>query len=139
VSFWKRFVRSARPSHIVSGEWGEREAGRHLKSKGWKVLGLRVREANREEIDIVARDGDVLVFVEVKTRASESFGRPIESVDRKKRELLCKAAARYLVKLKDPRIFYRFDVIEVIGTPKEGVSELRHVENAFPMDRRYSI
>ena len=137
--FIRRLLGRKTPRHLVSGEWGEAQAKKCLVGKGWKILGQRVRNGNREEIDIVARDGEVLVFVEVKTRASEAFGRPIDSVNRRKRALLCRAAARYLVKLKNPRVFYRFDVIEVIGGPQCGVEQLRHTENAFPMDRRYTI
>ena len=134
-----RLFPARKPAHLESGEWGEAEAEKHLIGKGWEILGRRVRNGNREELDLVARDGEILVFVEVKTRASEKFGRPIESVNRKKKELLCRAAARYLTKLKNPRVYYRFDVVEVLGTPDGGMSDLRHTENAFLMDKRYTI
>lgn len=123
----------------MSGEWGEDEAADHLRAGGWKILDKRVRSGSREEIDIVARDGEMLVFVEVKTRKSDLFGRPMASVNRNKRRLLCRAAARYLTSLKNPRVCYRFDVIEVLGNPSEGVKDLRHTRNAFPMDRKYAI
>ena len=102
-------------------------------------MGRRVRQGNREEIDVVARDGEVLVFVEVKTRASEAYGRPAASVDRNKRRLLCRAAARYLARMADPRVCYRFDIVEVVGSPRDGVKDVRHIANAFPMDRKYAI
>lgn len=139
MELWRKLFGSGKPKHLVSGEWGEQKAVEFLCRKGLKILGKRVRDGSREELDIVARDGDVLVFVEVKTRRSEEFGRPIESVNRNKRRLLCRAAARYLVKLKNPRVCYRFDVVEILGSPDEGVETIRHTENAFPMDRKYSI
>lgn len=139
AKLWRALRGERGPSHLESGEWGEARAEEYLAAKGWKILGRRVRNGGREEVDLIARDGDVLVFIEVKTRSSERYGRPIESVGRAKRRLLCRAAARYLTKLKNPRVFYRFDVVEVVGSPASGVSQLRHVPNAFQMDSRYTI
>ena len=139
AGLWRLLNGLGGPRQLDSGEWGEAQAERHLAAKGWKILGRRVRNRGREELDLIARDGDVLVFVEVKTRSSEGYGRPIASVDRDKRRLLCRAAARYLARLKNPRVYYRFDVVEVIGSPASGVLELRHVPNAFQMDSRYTI
>lgn len=139
MRLWRKLVLSRKVRNVESGEWGERQAEQHLCAKGWKILGRRVRYGSREEIDLVARDDKTLVFVEVKTRSSENFGRPIESVNRRKRQLLCRAAARYLVKLKNPRVYYRFDVVEVVGNPSSGVQDLRHTVNAFQMDPKYTI
>jgi putative endonuclease len=98
-----------------------------------------VRFGAREEIDIVARDGGILVFVEVKTRKNEYFGRPAGSVDRKKRHLLSRAAVRYLKRLKNPRVCFRFDIVEVIGEPGDDKPKLRYIENAFTLDRIYAL
>ena len=128
------------PLHLLTGEWGEAMAAKELKQKGYKMLGSRVRIGRRDELDLVARDGEVLVFVEVKTRKSEKFGRPASSVDRAKRHTLSRAAVRYLKRLKNPHICFRFDVVEVIGeidAPEPPI--IRHIENAFPLDRRYSL
>ena len=122
-----------------TGKWGEREAERHLRRKGYRIVGRRVRIAGRDEIDLVARDGKVLVFVEVKTRASERYGRPIAAVDQHKRRVTSRAAMRYIKKLKKPDVMFRFDVVEVIGTPDSDGSEIRHIEEAYPLDRRYMI
>ncbi|MDP2991221.1 MAG: YraN family protein, partial [Kiritimatiellota bacterium] len=65
-----------RPS---TGPWGEAQAERTLRQKGYAILGRRVRVGRRDELDLVARDGEVLVFVEVKTRKAEMFGRPGEA------------------------------------------------------------
>jgi putative endonuclease len=123
----------------ASGEWGEQEAARKLKEKGYRVLGRRVKVGTRDEIDLLARDGDVLVFVEVKTRGSEQFGRPLSAVDRRKRHVLSRAAVRYIRRLKDPRVCFRFDVVEVVGEPGGLLPVVRHIENAFPLDRRYDL
>ena len=122
-----------------TGAWGEHEAEKALRGKGYRILGRRVRVAGRDEIDLVARDGKVLVFVEVKTRASERYGRPIAAVDRHKRRVTSRAAMRYIRKLKDPDIPFRFDVVEVVGTPEEGVETIRHIEEAYPLDQRYMV
>jgi len=122
-----------------TGKWGEREAEKHLRGKGYRIIGRRVRVGGRDEIDLVTRDGDVLVFVEVKTRASERYGRPIAAVDRHKRQVTSRAAMRYIKKLKNPDVLFRFDVVEVIGTPDSPDTMIRHVEEAYPLDRRYMI
>jgi putative endonuclease len=93
----------------------------------------------RDEIDLVARDGQALVFVEVKTRFSEQFGRPESAVDRRKRQVLSRAAVRYIRKLRDPQVCFRFDVVEVVGGLRDRRPLVRHIENAFPLDRRYSL
>jgi len=85
----------------------------------------------------VARHGDVLVFVEVKTRASETFGRPADSVNRAKRLALSRGAVRYLRGLSERPEYFRFDVVEIVGREGEGVPLIRHIERAFELDRRY--
>ncbi len=127
------------PAHLATGIWGEKTAARFLKKRGMKVLGKRVHVTARDELDLVARDGDVLVFVEVKTRKSEDYGRPMTAVDRRKRQVLSRGAVRYLQKLKNRDVNFRFDVIEVIGTPDSGEPHVRHIKNAFPLDRRYML
>ncbi len=128
------------PEHLKTGVWGEQVAADVLKRNGYKILGQRVRIGTRDELDLVARDGECLVFVEVKTRGSEMYGRPFSSVDRKKRHTLSRGAIRYLQRLKNPRVSFRFDVVEVIGHPDATTPpEIRHIRNAFPLDRRYML
>lgn len=131
--------RDERPRHLRTGEWGEGQAELVLTKKGYRILGRRVRVGTRDEIDLIARDGDVLVFVEVKTRKGEDFGRPLSAVDRRKRHALSRAAVRYLKKVGNPEVCFRFDVVEVVGDVEQGTPVTRHIENAFSLDRRYSL
>ncbi len=123
-----------------SGEWGERAAEQFLRRAGYRILGRRVRVGWRGELDLVARDGAVLVFVEVKTRRGERFGRPAAAVGGAKRRVLSRTAVRYLQRLREaPRVF-RFDVVEVVGAPGDPAPPVvRHLPNAFPLDRRYRV
>ncbi len=122
----------------AAGRWGEDVAAEFLVRAGYRILGRRVRPDRRDEIDLVVRKDQALVFVEVKTRATEDFGRPLTAVDVAKRKALNRAAVRYLRQLDFPRLYYRFDTIEVVGT--EGREpEVRHIENAFPFDKRYML
>ena len=76
-----------------------------------------------------------LIFVEVKTRRSESFGRPATAINAVKRKILRRAARRYLARLQTKPSYYRFDVIEVIGFPHaKEPPVVRHIENAFPIE-----
>jgi putative endonuclease len=121
-----------------SGRWGEDVAAAFLVSAGYRILGRRVRPDRRDEIDLVVRKDESLVFVEVKTRATEAFGRPLSAVDVAKRKALSRAAVRYLRQLNFPKLYYRFDAIEVVGS--EGADPVvRHTENAFPFDRKYML
>jgi len=122
-----------------TGLWGEEQAERLLRSKGYRILGRRVRLSARDEIDIVARDDETLVFVEVKTRRTEDFGRPLAAVDREKRRSLSRAAVRYLQRLKYPDVCFRFDVVEVVGRVDDAKPCLRHVENAFALGKKYRL
>ncbi len=122
----------------AAGRWGEDVAAAFLERAGYRILGRRVRPDRRDEIDLVVRKDQSLVFVEVKTRASEDFGRPLSAVDTAKRKALNRAAVRYLRQLDFPKLYYRFDTIEVIGTEGQA-PEVRHIENAFPFDKRYML
>ncbi|MBN2302458.1 MAG: YraN family protein [Lentisphaerae bacterium] len=122
-----------------TGEWGEKLAAKMLRRKRYRILGRRVKVGNRDEIDIIARNGEMLVFVEVKTRKTEAYGSPASAVDKWKRHTLSRAAVRYLKKLRVPNVCFRFDVVEVIGNPDDGEPELRHIVDAFQLDKRYSL
>jgi putative endonuclease len=138
LTTWWRKRKTALPEHLRVGLWGEAQAERFLRQRGWRILGRRVR-IGRDELDLVARQDQTLVFIEVKTRRSEDFGRPCAAVDRGKRHSLSRAAVRYLKKLSARPSFFRFDVVEVIGTPEQGPPRIRHIENAFTLGPRYRI
>ena len=121
------------------GLWGEKHAEKHLKRKKYRILGRRVRLGKRDEIDLVARQGKTLVFVEVKTRKSEAFGRPVAAVGREKRRVMSRAAVRYLRERDFPKIHFRFDVVEVIGELDDKKPNIRVIENAFTLDKRYQL
>ena len=122
-----------------TGLWGEKEAEKHLKLEKYLIIGRRIRITRREEIDLIAEREKTLVFVEVKTRASENYGRPIDAVNKSKKHVLSRAMVRYLKKMKNYPEYIRFDVIEVIGTPGKGVPEIRHIENAFQLQKPYDL
>lgn len=125
------------PATAETGLWGEQVAALWLSNHGYAIVGRRVRPDRHDEIDIIARKGDVLVFVEVKTRASEAFGRPFFAVGMAKRRALCRAAAAYLRRLRYPNLYYRLDVVEVIGRPGDPAPTVRHIEDAFRFPLRY--
>ena len=129
------------PASRRSGDWGERVAADFLRARGYRILGRNVRFGPRRELDAVARspDSKTLVFVEVKTRRNEDFGRPMSAVDRRKRHALGRAALRYLHRIKARPPHIRFDVIEVVGSPGNPDPVLRHIENAFSLGPGYRI
>lgn len=122
-----------KPLHLRYGELGERAAKQSLKRQGLKFLTANFR-SKRGEIDLIFRQRDCLVFVEVKTRSSEEWVRPAAAVDRERRERLSRAALDYLRLLKNPQVKIRFDIVEVLLN--EGVvREVRHLPNTFELSR----
>jgi putative endonuclease len=111
---WRsRFSRS-NPEHLELGTRGEKLACRFLRRNGYKILYRNFRGRSGGEIDIVCRDNDTLVFVEVKTRTREDFGRPFDAVDRNKQNRISRGGLAWLRLLDNPDILFRFDVVEVI-------------------------
>ncbi len=107
------------------GKQYEITAAEYLKEKGYEILEMNFR-CRLGEIDIVAKDGDCLVFTEVKFRQSFTSGDPLESVDIKKQRKISSVALFYLLQKGLPQDSpCRFDVIGV--TPEE----IQHVEQAF--------
>ncbi|MDF1824243.1 MAG: YraN family protein [Verrucomicrobiales bacterium] len=96
------------------GETGERLAGKQIHRGGGKVLFRNFRAPKGGEVDIVYRDGETLVFAEVKTRTSDQFGRPGDAVNREKERLIIRGANAWLRELNAPSVLFRFDVIEVL-------------------------
>lgn len=105
-----------RSANARTGEAGETAAAEHLKRAGLKVLARNWRNPAdaREEIDLVCSDGEVLVFVEVKTRKSGALVGGYQAVDRRKKEVLLRACGAYLSRLRPPARQYRFDIVVVV-------------------------
>jgi putative endonuclease len=137
---WRsRFSRSkdlSRSEHIRRGELGEKMAGRFLRKNGYKILYRNFRGHSGGEIDIVARDNDTLVFIEVKTRTREDFGRPLTAVDRQKRRRVSRGGLAWLRLLNNPDILFRFDVVEVLIVP-DSKPKLELIKNAFQLPAPY--
>lgn len=110
---------------------GERAAAEYLQGLGYRVLERRYRFA-RKEIDLVVEKGDLVVFVEVKARASESYGPIRLSVTERKKRNLVAAAEGWLMERDTGNLSrsYRFDVILISRSP-DGRMNLEHIENAF--------
>ena len=108
------------------GRAGEKRAVDFLRKKGFKILNTNYR-APVGEIDIIAEDGDVIVFVEVKTRTSDNYGNPCEAVDKKKQEKYYKIATFYLQREGKMDSACRFDVVEIEN------GQINHIFNAFGM------
>ena len=119
------------PEHLRRGKLGERAAKRHLRRAGLKFLTANFR-SSRGEIDLVFRDRDCLVFVEVKTRSSEDWRRPAAAVNAQKRRLLSQTALDYLKLLRRPQVKIRFDIVEVLLCDG-AVREVRHLPNTFTL------
>lgn len=123
-----------RLSNQQKGLKGEHEVQCYLKQKGFKILVCRYR-CRFGEIDLTARDGDTLVFVEVKTRSSSDFGAPSLAVTAAKQKHISRVALDYLRRLKQPPAAVRFDIVEVIHSDNR--FEFQHIEDAFPLSEPF--
>lgn len=115
------------PDHLRLGVWGENVAATYLQKKGYCIL-ERDWHSTHRDIDIIAQQGEVIVFVEVKTRRSNFLRHPIQAVDWKKQQNLRKAINHYIHyrKIDGP---VRFDVITVIGELESANPEIEHIED----------
>lgn len=109
------------------GNKGEEIASVFLKKKGLKILERNYRTP-AGEIDIIAKDGNTLVFVEVKTRTGDLFGQPVEAICQRKRKTMERTALYYILKGKQ-ECPARFDVIGI--KILSGREEIEHLKNAF--------
>ena len=113
----------------ILGEQGEKQAARYLKKKGYKVVTANYR-CKFGEIDLIARDADVIIFIEVKTRTSTDFGNPAAAVDYRKQQQISKVAHHYLVTHHNDDVDARFDVISILS-PRGQKTEIEHISDAF--------
>jgi putative endonuclease len=125
-----------RSEHLRRGALGEKLARRFLRRNGYKILYRNFRGRSGGEIDIVARDHDTLVFIEVKTRTREDFGRPVTAVDRQKQRRISRGGLAWLRLLDEPDILFRFDVVEVM-IAQGAKPRLELIKNAFRLSAPY--
>ncbi|MFY0542819.1 YraN family protein [Brevibacillus sp. H7] len=112
------------------GQKGESVAERFLQSKGYQTVARNVR-SRHGEIDLIAMDGDTLVFVEVRTRSGFAYGTPTESVTWRKRRKLQELALAYLQNCSQPVKHFRFDVIGIVYVPAALQPRIDHIIHAF--------
>ena len=122
------------------GKRGESVAARWLQAHGWSIAERRFRNGHRD-IDLIAmrneRDmGRTIAFVEVKTRATNSFGGPVAQVSWRKQRELGRSAKVWMSRFQHPGDTFRFDVIGVILSTKH--VRIQHVENAFLLPSKSS-
>jgi putative endonuclease len=117
--------------HLRRGREGEAAAEAHLAAKGFVVM-ERNYHTRGGEVDLICRDGDTVVFVEVKTRAADGLGRPDEAVTPAKRGRLVKAAAAFLSERELWDRPCRFDVVAVVA--HGDVLTATHLSDAFGLD-----
>jgi len=104
--------------HLLKGRKGERIAAIFLLRQGFDILARRYR-GRSGELDIIAFEGDMLVFVEVKTRSSRDFGEPWEFVDWRKQQVLRRTAEEFIADYDMGKYACRFDIVSVLGKKVE--------------------
>jgi putative endonuclease len=113
---------------IRTGKQGEDLAVAHLRKAGYQIVAQNYR-CLYGEVDIIARDGDTIVFIEVKSRKSETFGQPQEAVGLEKQKKLSRISLHYLQQKRLESCNARFDVIAVKMLP--GGTRIDLIQNAF--------
>lgn len=111
------------------GDWGEEQAARYLESKGLRILERNYR-CKLGEMDLIAYDGEYIIFIEVKTRTSNAYGFPMEAVGKRKQTKYIQMASAYIKEKGMYGKSFRFDVIEIM-TKEQGKPSINHIPNAF--------
>ncbi len=111
------------------GQEGERRAEEYLVAQGWQLLASNYR-CKYGEIDRVFRKGEWVIFVEVKTRRTFTYGLPREAVDARKQKQIFQSALHFIQEHQLGHLSFRFDVVEVLFLPRTRV-QIRHIPNAF--------
>ena len=117
----------------VLGLQGEREAMAYLISCGYEVEDHRHR-LGRHDIDLIVRRGNLVAFIEVKTRRGHAYGTPLEAVGRRKQRTIAKVADLWRIRFGRPSDVYRFDLVAVDEGP-HGKFSIQHVEDAWRLER----
>ena len=103
-----------------------------LESRGYRIIARNWRRPEAE-LDVVAADGEICVFVEIRSRTGEEFGHPLESVNPRKRSQIVRGARLYLDQVPTAAKGYRFDVVGVTFFPDGREPEVLHIEDAFQL------
>ena len=144
IQFLLRFADAARDRarrrlwtpEMASGRRAEDLAHRYLRGLGYRVVARNFRpRGGAGEIDLVCWERETLVFVEVKSRASDEHGSPDRAIDQAKRDALVSSARDYARRADVPWTRIRFDVVNVIASRRPGVS---HIKAAFPAGQAYN-
>lgn len=106
---------------------GEEIACNYLKKLGWKILEKNFRYSKYAEIDIIAKETNTIVFVEVKTRTTSNFGHPFEAINTKKINNIYKAALSYLKSTQERYEDYRIDIISILGNPNPKIEHIKNI------------
>jgi putative endonuclease len=117
------------PPHAL-GRFGERCAHAYLVQNGWTILDTNYR-FGRREVDVVARRGGLVAFVEVKTRAAAGYGAPEDAVTRLKRREIEAVAREYLWRRRLDDVDVRFDVVAIVAGSGRRVVRIEHLEDAW--------
>lgn len=114
--------------HLTTGRAGEDVAAKFLRQKGWHILQSNFR-CHDGELDLIAQDGEILIFVEVKTRSNTLHGQPGEAVGRAKQGRMIRAASRYLSQRQFWDKSCRFDLVTVVF--RNNQVEVEHWEDVI--------
>jgi putative endonuclease len=117
------------PAHRL-GRLGEEAAATFLRNRGWVILARNYR-FGRREVDLVVRRGGVLAFVEVKTRAGESFGPPQAAITLMKRREIETVASHYLARFPPGDVDIRFDAVALRRIGDRGGFQVEHIADAW--------
>lgn len=114
-------------NHIELGQWGEEQAVRHLILHDYSILQRNYR-SGKLEVDIIAKKGNTIIFIEVKTRVTATIGEPYLAVTKSKQKQIIKAANAYLVQT-NCWLDAQFDIISIVHNSHR--TKLEHIPNAF--------
>ena len=110
------------------GNHGEQVAQEYLLQQGYQILETNYR-CKMGEIDIIAKDGNTLVFVEVRSRSSTQYGSPLDTINRTKQQKIRKAAEHFLFTKRKQNAYCRFDVVAIVWTDDH--PQIQLIKNAF--------
>lgn len=125
-------------THLEKGRYGELLAEDFCRKELEYRIITRNWRCGHDELDLICRDGKVLVFIEVRTRKAGARIQGVQSVDKRKRRKLKRACRNYLYCLKEPASHFRFDIID-IALSKKGEGKIRHFANVPLFSKHFSV